>query len=143
MDSLKIQYAIALALGPIFGIVFGWFIPTREIDFMWFMDEPTTFFMVIVFYPVVEELAFRGVIQEFFTQKTNVTSKIPFVSFANLMTSLLFVVFHLFHHPLIWALSVFFPSLLFGYFKEKFGHILPSIVLHIVYNLTYFLMIGK
>ncbi|MEY3001636.1 MAG: hypothetical protein RLZZ428_11, partial [Pseudomonadota bacterium] len=35
MDSLKIQYAIALALGPIFGIAFGWFIPAREIDFMW------------------------------------------------------------------------------------------------------------
>ncbi|MEY3090833.1 MAG: hypothetical protein RL113_1149 [Pseudomonadota bacterium] len=141
--SLNVQYAVALFAAPIFCILYRSFFPTQDIDIFWFVNHPETFLMAILFYPVVEELAFRGVIQEFLSQKLEPNSTLLAISYANFITSILFVSLHLFHHPIIWALLTFFPSLIFGYFKERFDHILPSIILHMFYNFAYFLMIGK
>ena len=105
---------------------------TFNVDHLHF-DLQSLFFL-IVFYPVVEELAFRGVIQEFIASKTKQYSSFFHISVANIVTSLLFVAMHFVHHTPLWALLVFVPSLIFGYFKEQYGHIGYSIFLHMFYN---------
>jgi membrane protease YdiL (CAAX protease family) len=82
----------------------------------------------------VEELAFRGVIQEFIASKTKQYPSFFYLSVANIVTSLLFVAMHFVHHTPLWAVLVFIPSLVFGYFKEQYGHIGASIFLHMFYN---------
>jgi len=63
------------------------------------------------------------------------------VTGANGLTSILFVAAHLIAHPLTMAVLVFLPSLVFGYFRDKYdGWLLPAMALHAYYNLGYFLI---
>lgn len=82
----------------------------------------------------MEELAFRGVIQEYIASKTKQYPLFFHLSVANVVTSVLFVLMHFVHHTPLWAMLVFIPSLVFGYFKEQYGHVGASIFLHMFYN---------
>jgi membrane protease YdiL (CAAX protease family) len=93
----------------------------------------------IFIYPIIEELAFRGLIQDYL--HTKFTSTVAQLSLANILTTILFVLLHLVYHPILWALAVFIPSLIFGYFKDRTGYILPAIILHIFYNSGFFLLL--
>lgn len=106
----------------------------QTFDMQHMVFDKKSLFFLIVFYPVVEELAFRGVIQEYIASKTTQYTTFFYISVANLLTSLLFVAIHFVHHTPVWALLVFIPSLIFGYFKEQYEHIGPSIFLHMFYN---------
>lgn len=90
--------------------------------------------------PVLEEFAFRGLLQDelvrFLPHK-----KFP-VSLGNLLTSLVFSLLHLLLYGSFWSLLVFFPSLVFGYFKDQYNSIKPSIGLHVLYNTMYFSLFG-
>ncbi len=90
-------------------------------------------------YPVVEELVFRGVIQEWIQQKLPGLA-IGVISIANLTTSVLFTALHFINHPPLWAASVFIPSLIFGYFKDRTGGLGAPIALHMFYNSGYVLL---
>jgi membrane protease YdiL (CAAX protease family) len=79
-------------------------------------------------------LAFRGVIQEYIHSKTKQYDSFVYISLANIITSILFVAIHFVHHSPIWAMLVFIPSLIFGYFKDQYDRIGPSIFLHMFYN---------
>ena len=96
-------------------------------------------FILAFCYPVLEEVVFRGFIQEILYKRYNKYIFLK-ISAANFLTSILFSLFHLIHHSTIWSSAVFFPSLYFGYFKEKYASLYPSILLHIFYNLGYFLL---
>ncbi|CAC9434252.1 hypothetical protein [uncultured Gammaproteobacteria bacterium] len=80
-------------------------------------------------HPIIEELVFRGLIQDYL--HTKFTNTVAQLSLANILTTILFVLLHLIYHPILWALAVFVPSLIFGYFKDRFGCVLPAIILHI------------
>ncbi len=41
------------------------------------------------------------------------------------------------HGPL-WAALVFFPSLVFGFFKDRTKHLVAPVILHVFYNAGYF-----
>ena len=99
--------------------------------------------MVCLIYPVLEELAFRGFIQSWLKEKP-AFAKFPIagLSNANLVTSVIFAAAHLFNQPPLWAASVFFPSLVFGYFRDRFDRVWPSIILHCWYNAGFFLLLG-
>ena len=99
--------------------------------------------MLILFYPVVEELSFRGVIQGIMLRWTQRREIVPGISMANGITSLLFVAVHFVHHPPVWATAVLIPSLIFGYFRDRFGSVIPAIVLHAFYNLMFYALVGK
>jgi len=94
-------------------------------------------FSYIVWQPIIEELLFRGVIQGQLIQYH--WAKLNYLGFslANIVASLLFTSVHLFNHSLFWALSVIFPSLIFGYFRDRFDNIYPSLILHSIYNSVY------
>ena len=119
---------------PIFVILHNILFQQRAFDINLLQVDVRSLFFLIVFYPVVEELAFRGVIQEFIASKTKRYPSLFNMTVANIVTSILFVMMHFVHHAPLWALLVFVPSLIFGYFKEQYRHVGASIALHMVYN---------
>ncbi len=96
--------------------------------------------LLCVVYPVVEELAFRGWLQGWLHRFAAVRRSLGGVSGANLLTSLLFVAAHFLYHPPVWAAAVFLPSLVFGWFRDRYRSVVPGILLHIIYNSGYFLL---
>jgi len=140
--SLHIQYGAALLAAPLFCLVYIEIFQHKADNIFWLLSDGKSLFFLIFLYPVIEELTFRGVIQEYINQKTKQWKLFSGLSVANLLTSILFVLMHFVHHVPIWAILTFFPSLVFGYFKEKYSKIIPSIILHMFYNLCYFSFIG-
>ncbi|NOR55670.1 MAG: JDVT-CTERM system CAAX-type protease [Sulfurovum sp.] len=134
MNKLNIQYGVALVAAPLFVLLYITLFQDQTIDLPNIFSDTKSLFFLIVFYPVIEELAFRGMIQEVIARKTKDYPVYFYISLANVLTSVLFVLMHFVHHTPLWALLVFIPSLVFGYFKEQYKHILPSIILHMFYN---------
>ena len=84
-------------------------------------------------YPVLEEIVFRGLIQEFVHDYLSKARLGP-LSHANLLTSVLFTGMHFVNHSPLWAALVFFPSLVFGFFKDRTQGLMAPIILHVFYN---------
>jgi len=107
----------------------------------WPLHAPLTFLLLVMLYPLLEEIVFRGLIQGELMRKPLLRRAHFGISRANLLTSLLFTVAHLLNHPPLMAMLVFAPSLLFGYFRDRHdGWLTPSILLHSWYNCGYFLI---
>lgn len=103
----------------------------------WPLRDPLRFLYPALLYPVIEELIFRGYVQELAHRRLKVWRLGPF-SHANILTSLLFTTLHFINHPPLWAAAVFIPSLLFGFFKDRSGRLGAPILLHVFYNSGYF-----
>lgn len=134
MNRTHIQLGAAFLAAPLFILLHNTLFQHQLFDLNTLEFDTKSLFFLIIFYPVVEELAFRGVIQEYIASKTKQYPSFFYLSVANILTSLLFVAMHFVHHAPLWALLVFIPSLVFGYFKEQYGHIGASIFLHMFYN---------
>ena len=65
---------------------------------------------------------------------------LPWVLIVLVAAWLVFTALHFVNHPPPWAAAVLLPSLLFGYFRDRHGSVLPAIVLHVFYNAGYFLL---
>lgn len=114
------------------------FIITPSADLSWPLLFPGKFIILVFVYPVLEEITFRGLIQKVFLKKWFDRNCLGGISFANLLTSIIFMLLHFLYHPILWASSIFIPSLIFGYFRDKYNSVLPGTVLHIIYNFGYF-----
>jgi membrane protease YdiL (CAAX protease family) len=127
---------VAILAAPLFVLLYNSLFQHQPFNVDHLHFDIQSLFFLIVFYPVVEEFAFRGVIQEFIASKTKRYPSFYHltISVANIITSLLVVAMHFVHHTPLWAMLVFLPSLVFGYFKEQYGHIGASIILHMFYN---------
>jgi membrane protease YdiL (CAAX protease family) len=119
---------------PVFVILYNNLFQQQSFDLNLVHFDINVLLFLIVFYPVVEEFAFRGVIQEYIASKTKQYPSFFYLTVANIVTSVLFVLMHFIHHTPLWAMLVFIPSLIFGYFKEQYRHIGASIFLHMFYN---------
>lgn len=104
------------------------------------LDHPAQFAAVALAYPVLEELFFRGWLQGTLWQTPLGRRPLHPVSLPNLITSIIFTALHFLQHPPHWALSVLGPSLLFGYFRDKYASVLPAVLLHVIYNAGYYLL---
>lgn len=138
-----IQFGAALIAAPIFSLLYSEIFQHKSDNLFWLLSDATSLFLLILLYPLIEELTFRGIIQEYVSQKTKQWKPFLGLSLANLVTSILFVLMHFVYHTPIWAVLTFFPSLVFGYFKERYANVAPSITLHMFYNLCYFSLIGN
>lgn len=67
---------------------------------------------------------------------------LPGVSAANFVTSSLFAAAHLLYHAPPHAFATFFPSLVFGHLRERFGSVMPCVLMHAFYNLGYISLFG-
>ena len=95
---------------------------------------PLQAFSLMLWYPVLEELLFRGALQGFFRSTAFGQWALKGLSLANVLTAILFTILHLVYRadPLAWL--VFFPGLVFGYFRDRHGSILGPVILHAAYN---------
>lgn len=93
-----------------------------------------TFLWLVAIYPVLEEYVFRGALQVALLKKDIMRRSASGISIANVITSILFAAMHLFNQPPLWATLVFFPSLAFGWLRDRYNNIHASIVLHMSYN---------
>jgi len=106
-----------------------------HIDPGWPAAEPLRFALLVLLYPVLEEVVFRGLVLEWLGSR--LPRRFGLLSVANLLTSVLFAALHLVHHTILWAGLVFFPSLVFGYAKERYRTLWVPIFLHCWYNLGF------
>ena len=93
---------------------------------------------VVLVYPVIEEIIFRGILKPWIAQRWKQT--LFKLSVANLITSGIFAQLHLAEHSALWAQAIFIPSLIFGYSLERYSRLLAPIILHGTYNGGYFLI---
>jgi uncharacterized protein len=139
------QFRAAVIAAPLVWLTLFFFLrpPAPSLWFAESLKAFTVFLLPVIVYPVLEEIAFRGLLQETFFAQSWGKKKGLNISVANLLTSVLFVAAHFFYHAPLWALSVFVPSLVFGFFRDKYHSVIPSILLHIFYNLGYIWLFAK
>ena len=89
--------------------------------------------LIVVMYPILEEIVFRGVIQTALMKPTRRLSIGP-LTLANGLTSVLFAAMHLLDHPPLHAALVLLPSLVFGIFRDRSDSVLPGMLLHVSWN---------
>jgi membrane protease YdiL (CAAX protease family) len=105
----------------------------------WPLALPLQYLLPVVVYPLLEEIVFRGLVQELVHEYISAQSLGP-LSVANLLTSLLFTGMHFLYHAPLWAALVFLPSLVFGFFKDRTGKLAAPVMLHGFYNAGFLLL---
>lgn len=95
---------------------------------------------LVLLYPIIEEILFRGFIQSFLAKRLH--QRWSIFSLANVLSSILFVLAHFINHPPVCALAVLIPSLVFGYIQERTNNLAAPIALHSTYNAGFFLLLG-
>lgn len=132
---------LAFAIAPIFWLLF--YLVTGHIShYQWPLLFPKEFLIKTLAFPIVEELVFRKVVQGNLYLTAWGNRSWHGISNANLITSILFGCFHLIGHSFLWAAATIIPSLIFGFFRERYQQIKPCIALHIFYNAGYFWLFG-
>ena len=125
-------FLLAMAAGPACWLVIS-LILRPTVQWAWPVVLPWQYLLPVVVYPVAEEIVFRGLIQELLQEYLG-GGRLGPLTVANLLTSCLFTGLHFIYHPPLWAALVFFPSLVFGLFKERSGTLAAPIALHVFYN---------
>lgn len=130
--SLDFRLLLAFAVAPIFIVGYAFFIGVG-LSFER-LSSWQLIFGAVIFYPVCEEIIFRRFIQAELLQKKTMEKSYAGISGANFITSLLFALSHLLVFRELDVLPVFFPSLIFGYFYERYRNLGFPIALHAWYN---------
>ncbi len=102
-----------------------------DIDF-----KSVLLFLILI--PLIEEYLFRGLFQSILL--TKLSGSIYIVSYANIITSIIFSLSHLFYNDLLHSFLVFFPSLVFGILYDRSRSIIPSFITHLIYNINIFII---
>lgn len=87
---------------------------------------------------LVEEVAFRGLLQGQLLKTTWGAYRLLTITIANAVTSVAFTALHFLHHPPIWALGVVAPSLALGWLRERHRDTWSPMAAHGVFNLEFF-----
>ncbi len=127
----------ALAAGPLFWLAL-FLLERPPFQPEWILRTPLVYLWPVLFMPVLEEWIFRGWLQPALAARW--PRRYGPLSLANLLASVAFTALHFFQHAPLWAASVFLPSLLFGYFRERHDGLASPVILHIWYNAGYFLI---
>lgn len=100
----------------------------------WFLWMILTQFLLVA---LPEEFFYRGYIQTRLNEVFPKRIKILFVEIGPsiIITSLLFAVGHFIVEPNIQRLAVFFPSLLFGWLRDRSGTIVSPVIYHALCNM--------
>lgn len=135
-------FLVALIVAPLFWL--GLYYSGTEISGpAWLSTNVWLFFQLALLYPVMEELVFRGWLQERLWKTRLSRLSIYCISMPNIVTSVVFTGFHFLIHPPVSAVAVIVPSLVFGFFRDRYQSVFPSIILHVFYNTGIFLLFGR
>jgi membrane protease YdiL (CAAX protease family) len=137
------QFALAAAAGPVVWFAFALALAVRPDPAWTFFADPAGFFGFAVAWPIAEEGLFRGIVQPALTRARGGAREAWGVTTANAATSVLFAVAHLFAHAPAWAVATVVPSLVFGYFRDRYDSVVPGAALHVFYNAGWFLAVGR
>lgn len=96
--------------------------------------------MVAIVYPVLEEFVFRGLLQGWLLKQKWGGRKWYGISSANVAVSIVFTALHVVRRASAISVAVFFPSLVFGFFRERYNSLAVPIALHIFYNAGFMLL---
>lgn len=135
------ELGAALLAAPVFWVCLAWLVQP-VLDLRGPLAAPALFLSVAVLYPALEEVVFRGGLQTLLLGRPLGKVSWHRLTLANVVTSLVFATLHLLMHAPLWALAAFFPSLVFGYFRERHASLATPIGLHIFYNTGYFWLFG-
>lgn len=130
------HFQLALLAGPLTWLLLWPWLAPQHFNPAWPWAYPQVLLLAVLIYPPLEEVVFRGWLQQ------TLAHHIPpqprwCLSPANLATSLVFALAHLWRHSPLMAASVLLPSLIFGYFRERQQSLLSPILLHSWYNLGF------
>jgi membrane protease YdiL (CAAX protease family) len=126
------RFQVALLLGPVVWLALAFMNALPAALSAWMLLR------FVLLQPVAEELVFRGLLQG--SLKSRFAWTWRGISAANLLTSVAFAGMHLLYQAPAWALAVFVPSVIFGYFRDRHGSVAPAILLHVWYNAGFFLL---
>lgn len=129
------QVLVLLVVTAVTGVLMHWLLPDGFAA--GYFGDAMTLSAFLVIYPLVEEVLFRGVIQGELLRWPFFVRSFGGISAANVVTSALFVLLHLIHQPLGWAVAVALPSLALGYFRERYQGVGMPILLHVLFNGTF------
>jgi membrane protease YdiL (CAAX protease family) len=130
------QFHAAIFAAPVFWVAL-WLYAAPRTEWGWPLTAPTQFLLLAVAYPVLEELVFRGALQSWLRSCSWGKREWCQVTAANLITSVAFALTHLIINPVYLSATVFIPSLIFGYFRDRHDQLHASILLHVFYNAGY------
>lgn len=133
------QYGLVIIAAPLLWAVLLLWLDPAQPSLDWVLLAPWLFLSLVFAQPVLEEVVFRGWLQGWMMEKEWGAHRFLNISSANILTSIVFVIMHFFYHAPLMALLVFIPSLVFGYFRDRYdGWLMPGILLHCFYNAGYF-----
>lgn len=101
-----------------------------------------TLLQIVIVSPVLEEIVFRGGLQDWLLKREPMRRTRFGISLANVMVSIIFAATHLLHQPPMWAALVLLPSLVFGWAWERHGTLFSPIGLHMLYNAGFVWLFG-
>lgn len=101
------------------------------------LSDTKFFLLMLLGVALPEELFFRGFVQGKFNKFFGRKFQLLGVRFGVglVLADLLFTLVHLAYSTEIIRFLVFFPGLIFGFLREKYGSIFPAVVFHAVSNL--------
>ncbi|MEZ8284741.1 hypothetical protein BCU17_09735 [Vibrio splendidus] len=134
------QLHIAVCFSIVVGLAF-WLVLPYGLNNVWPITTVALVNILLV-YPVLEEVAFRGGIQDVLLKQKLLNNQYYGVSVANVVTSCLFASFHLMQHPPLFAALTFIPSVILGHFKERYGSLLVPIALHSLFNVIFLMSLA-
>ncbi len=134
-------FLLCAMIAPLAWTIMAWVLSVHSISLVHIWSAG--FISVVIWSPFWEELLFRGLVQSELIERGWIRPWLCGLSGANIFASLLFTFFHFWSHSPIWAALVFFPSLVFGYLRDRFNSTVPSILMHMWYNSGYFAFIDS
>jgi len=123
----------AFIAAPGFWVAWSFYV-AAEPDWGWPLNAPFRFLLLAVIYPILEEIVFRGALQGWLRKRDRTLHDWRGLTLANVITSGAFSVFHLFRNSVGMSIAVFAPSVIFGFFRDRYDHLHTPIALHIFYN---------
>lgn len=128
-------FITAVLAGPIFWLVL--YLTAVPVPVRTPAATQAIWFMTVIWYPVIEELLFRGLVQGELRRFAWGQRIRLGISGANAAATALFVIWHLVYSPEVATLTVVAPSLVFGYLRDRDDGIYTAIFVHAFYNATF------
>jgi hypothetical protein len=133
-----VYFLVAISFWVIYSLIY----PTNWPREMLTLNQWKSFLYIVIGYPIVEEIIFRGGAQTWLRRYSWARISSLGISVANMSVSLLFSVLHIIIRPDDYtAYGIIIPSLIFGMFKDRHRHIISCTILHIFYNMGIFFLL--
>lgn len=139
-QTLGLRPAVGLIRDPLFlvvlvaGLPVAWMVASTGWVQLPAANKLMVHVSILLWFPLTEELAFRGLVQGMVGNRPSGRERWLGVSRANLAATMAFILWHLVYQPSLLVLTLIVPSLIFGFFRDRYDSLIPPLILHIGYN---------